>query len=88
MALLAGIDKKVVQELLGRPSYSLMANTYVCVLPELAMEAAEATARLVPRRRTKGTAGPASGSRGANPSKGGAEKDRKKSKKRQVSPAV
>ncbi|WP_328343668.1 tyrosine-type recombinase/integrase [Micromonospora sp. NBC_00421] len=88
MALLAGTDKKVVQELLGHSSYSLTANTYTSVLPELAMEAAEATARLVPRRRTKGTAGLTSGSRGANPSKDGAKKDRKKSKKQQVNPAA
>ncbi|MFY1595896.1 tyrosine-type recombinase/integrase [Micromonospora sp. WMMD737] len=88
MALMAGADKKVVQALLGHASYSLTADTYTSVLPELAMEAAEATARLVPRRATKGTSGLTSGSHGADPSKDDAKKDRKKGKKQQVKPAV
>lgn len=87
MALRAGADKKVVQELLGHSSYSLTADTYTSVLPELAMEAAEATARLVPRRSTKGTAGLTSGSHRDKKSKSSDKKDRKKGKKQQVKPA-
>ncbi|MGH3863380.1 hypothetical protein, partial [Actinokineospora sp.] len=40
---------KVVQEMLGHASYSFTADTYTSVLPEMAREAAEAAARLIPR---------------------------------------
>ncbi|MEU0156986.1 hypothetical protein [Micromonospora fulviviridis] len=55
MALKAGAKMKVVQEMLGHSSYALTADTYTAVLPELAMEAAEATARLISGRGTKRT---------------------------------
>ena len=47
LALQAGVDLKVVSDQLGHSSIVLTADTYVSVLPELAMDAAEATARLV-----------------------------------------
>ncbi|BCJ60645.1 hypothetical protein Jiend_40670 [Micromonospora endophytica] len=58
------------------------------VLPELALEAAEATARLVSRPGNKRTVGLTSGSRGAKSSKDGAKKARTNSKKPQVNPAA
>ncbi|MCX4471338.1 TetR family transcriptional regulator C-terminal domain-containing protein [Micromonospora sp. NBC_01655] len=48
--------------MLGHSSYALTAKTYTAVLPELALEAAEATARLVSRRGTKRPPGLTSGS--------------------------
>lgn len=74
--------------MLGHSSYALTADTYTAVLPELALEAAEATARLVSRRGTKRTPGLTSGSQGDKVLKSVAKKDRKKSKKRQVNPAA
>jgi integrase len=47
LALAAGVDLKVVQDLLGHSSIVLTADTYTSVLPELARDAAEATARLI-----------------------------------------
>ena len=47
LALQTGVDLKVVSDQLGHSSIVLTADTYVSVLPELAMQAAEATARLV-----------------------------------------
>jgi len=47
LALQAGVDLKVVSDQLGHSSIVLTADTYVSVLPALAMNAAEATARLV-----------------------------------------
>ncbi|MET8063858.1 tyrosine-type recombinase/integrase [Micromonospora sp. NPDC005313] len=88
IALKAGAEMKVVQEMLGHSSYALTADTYTAVLPELAMEAAEATARLISGRGTKRTPGLTSGSRGGKASKSAAKKDRKKSKKQQVKPAA
>ncbi len=49
LALGAGVDLKVVQEMLGHSSHALTADIYTSVLPELARAAAEAAARLVPR---------------------------------------
>ena len=60
IALAAGVDMKVVQEMLGHAVYSFTADTYTSVLPQLAHDAAEKTARLVPRARSK-TAGHTSG---------------------------
>ena len=42
---------KVVQETLGHSSVVLTANTYTSVYPDVAREAAEAAAALVPRAR-------------------------------------
>ncbi len=47
LALAAGTDLRVVQDMLGHTSYAFTADTYTAVLPEVAYQAAEATARLV-----------------------------------------
>lgn len=59
LALAAGVDMKVVQEMLDHASYALTSDTYTSVLPEVARAAAEAAAKLVPR-----TSGLTSGSHG------------------------
>ncbi|MFI7101923.1 tyrosine recombinase XerC [Streptomyces sp. NPDC050161] len=61
LALAAGADMKVVQEMLGHSSITITSDTYTSVLPEVAREAAEAAARLVPRQAAR-TAGLTSGS--------------------------
>jgi integrase-like protein len=60
----AGAEMKVVQEMLGHSSITLTSDTYTSVLPEVAREAAEAAARLIPRQKAKRTAGLTSGSHG------------------------
>lgn len=50
LMLAAGVDMKIVSETLGHSMLSLTADTYSSVFAEVAAEAAEATARLVPRR--------------------------------------
>lgn len=52
MALAAGTDLKIVQEMLGHSTITLTADTYTSVLPELARTAAEHTAGLIPRTPT------------------------------------
>lgn len=47
LALHAGADLKVIQDLLGHSSIVLTADTYTSVLPDLARQAAEATSRLI-----------------------------------------
>ncbi|WP_406640255.1 tyrosine-type recombinase/integrase [Amycolatopsis sp. WGS_07] len=47
LSLAAGADLKTAQHLLGHSSIVLTADTYVSVLPTLARDSAEATARLV-----------------------------------------
>ncbi len=49
LMLAAGVDIKVVQELLGHSSISLTADTYTSVYPAVATAAADAAAALVPR---------------------------------------
>ncbi|MEN3271225.1 MAG: hypothetical protein V7646_8119 [Pseudonocardia sp.] len=49
LMLAAGVQMKVVQETLGHSSIGLTADTYTSVYPEVAAEAAEAAAALVPR---------------------------------------
>lgn len=49
LALAGGANLKVVQEMLGHASIAITADTYTSVLPDVAREAAEAAARLVPR---------------------------------------
>ena len=51
LLLAAGVSMKVVQETLGHSSVVLTANTYTSVYPDVAREAAEAAAALVPRAR-------------------------------------
>jgi hypothetical protein len=54
---------KVISEMLGHKSTKITADTCTTVLLEVAREAAEATARLVPRRHDDGVTTPcASGS--------------------------
>ncbi len=62
LALTAGVDVKVVQEMLGHSSSVLTRDTYTSVVPELAREAAERTAALIPRKRSTGTDGLPTGS--------------------------
>ena len=50
LARAGGANLKVVSEMLGHSSISITADTYTSVLPEVAREAAEAAARLVPRK--------------------------------------
>lgn len=52
LALAAGIDIKVVQDMLGHSSHAITADTYTSVLPQVAHHAAEATAAVIPRRHT------------------------------------
>lgn len=50
LALAAGVDMKVVSEMLGHSMLSLTADTYSSVFAEVEAQAAEAAAALVPRR--------------------------------------
>lgn len=56
VALAAGTEMKVIQEMLGHSTIKLTSDTYTSVLPEVALAAAEAAVRLVPRQRRR-TAG-------------------------------
>ena len=47
LALAAGADLRVVQDMLGHASIVLSADTYISVLPEVARETAEAIATLI-----------------------------------------
>lgn len=51
LALAGGVDMKVVSEMLGHSSIKITSDTYTSVLPEIAKDAAEAAARLVPLQR-------------------------------------
>ncbi|GAA3738031.1 tyrosine-type recombinase/integrase [Spinactinospora alkalitolerans] len=55
IALAAGVDMKVVQAMLRHSSITITSDTYTSVLPEVAHEAAEASAALVPRAASGGT---------------------------------
>lgn len=61
LGLAAGVDMKVIQEMLGYASLNVTSDLYSSVLPELAESAAEATTALVPRAAV-GTAKDLSGS--------------------------
>jgi integrase len=50
LALAAGTDLKIVQEMLGHSTITLTADTYTSVLPDIARNAAEATAAVIPRQ--------------------------------------
>ncbi|MET8980851.1 tyrosine-type recombinase/integrase [Streptomyces sp. NPDC004539] len=51
LALLAGIDIRVVSEMLGHSETAVTRDIYQTVLEEIAREAAEAVVKLVPRRK-------------------------------------
>jgi hypothetical protein len=50
LALAAGVDPKVVQHMLRHSSITVTMNIYTTVLPEVALAAAEATAKIIPRQ--------------------------------------
>jgi len=50
LALLAGVDPKVVSEMLGHSDTAITRDIYQTVLEEIAREAAEAVVKLVPRK--------------------------------------
>jgi len=60
LALEAGADLKVVSDQLGHSSIVLTADSYISVLPPLALKAAEATAKLIAKagRRAPGSKKP------------------------------
>ncbi|MDT0346426.1 tyrosine-type recombinase/integrase [Streptomyces litchfieldiae] len=49
LMLAAGVDAKIVAETLGHSDTRITREVYQSVLPEVALQAAEATARMVPR---------------------------------------
>ncbi|MFJ4677229.1 tyrosine-type recombinase/integrase [Kitasatospora sp. NPDC088783] len=51
LALVAGIDPKVVSEMLGHIDTAITRDLHRTVLDDIAREAAEAVMKLVPRRR-------------------------------------
>ncbi|MER7862373.1 site-specific integrase [Amycolatopsis japonica] len=53
LALAAGADMKVVQAMLRHSSITVTMDTYTTVLPEIALSAAEATAKLIPRSTSR-----------------------------------
>ncbi|WP_240522173.1 tyrosine-type recombinase/integrase [Amycolatopsis vastitatis] len=53
LALAAGADMKVVQSMLRHSSITVTMDTYTTVLPEVALAAAEATAKIVPRSASR-----------------------------------
>ena len=53
LALAAGTDMKVVQAMLRHSSITITSDTYTSVLPEVARQAAEATARIVPLQKPR-----------------------------------
>jgi integrase len=50
LSLAAGVDIKIVQEMLGHSTSSFTRDVYTSVVPEIATAAAEAVAAIVPRR--------------------------------------
>jgi integrase len=58
LALAGGVNLKVVSEMLGHSTIAITADTYTSVLPEVAREAAEAAARIVPRTTPPGASVP------------------------------
>ncbi|GAA2232452.1 hypothetical protein GCM10010430_11240 [Kitasatospora cystarginea] len=51
LALAGGVDMKVVSDMLGHSSIKITSDIYTSVLPEIAKDAAEAAAKLVPLQR-------------------------------------
>lgn len=57
LSLAAGVDIKVVQEMLGHSTSSFTRDVYTSVVPEIASAAAEAVAAIVPRKARTEAAG-------------------------------
>jgi integrase len=55
MALAAGVDIKVVSAMLRHSSIAITADLYAEVVTELAREAAEKTAAMIPRNKARAT---------------------------------
>jgi len=53
LSLSAGVDIKIVQEMLGRSTSAFTRDVYTSVVPEIAAAAAEAVAAIVPRRAAR-----------------------------------
>ncbi len=68
LALTAGVEMKVVSEMLRHKTLSITADTYTSVVPEVARAAAEAAVQVVPRRSVpKGASGATSTSLAPGP---------------------
>ena len=52
LSLAAGVDIKIVQEILGHSTSAFTRDVYTSVVPEIASAAAEAVAAIVPRKAT------------------------------------
>ncbi len=50
LSLAAGVDIKIVQEMLGHSTSAFTRDVYTSVVPEIAAAAAEAMAAIVPRK--------------------------------------
>ncbi|GGQ23720.1 site-specific integrase [Streptosporangium pseudovulgare] len=61
MGLSAGVDMATVQAMLRHSSITITSDTYTSIMPEVAREAAEAIAALVPRRAVVGEASETTG---------------------------
>ena len=57
LSLAAGVDIKIVQEMLGHSTSAFTRDVYTSVVPEIATAAAEAVAAIVPRRGRTEAAG-------------------------------
>ena len=57
LGLAAGVDIKIVQEMLGHSTSSFTRDVYTSAVPEIASAAAEAVAAIVPRRARTDAAG-------------------------------
>ena len=57
LSLAAGVDIKIVQEMLGHSTSAFTRDVYTSVVPEIASAAAEAVAAIVPRRARTEAAG-------------------------------
>ena len=55
LSLAAGVDIKIVQEMLGHSTSAFTRDVYTSVVPEIATAAAEAVAAIVPRRAARVT---------------------------------
>jgi integrase len=61
LSLAAGVDIKVVQEMLGHSTSAFTRDVYTSVVPEIAAAAAEAVAAIVPRKAARANNVPTSG---------------------------